>query len=86
MTTFLEPRNYAEYLGASGRQLICFAFSPADEMRATLLDKTDINSQQVGLFDSPMKNNLKVGCGGACSATNAERDSQMPTHPIQNEW
>jgi putative SOS response-associated peptidase YedK len=53
MTTFLEPRDYAEYLVPAERPPThLLRILPADEMRATLLEKTDINSQQVGLFDS----------------------------------
>jgi putative SOS response-associated peptidase YedK len=53
MTTFLEPRDYAEYLASAERPPVhLLRILPADEMRATLLEKTDISSQQVSLFDS----------------------------------
>jgi putative SOS response-associated peptidase YedK len=53
MTTFLEPRDYAEYLTSAERPpLHLLRILPTDEMRATLVEKTDISSQQVSLFDS----------------------------------
>lgn len=53
MTTFLEPRDYAEYLAPTERPPVhLLRILPADEMRATLVEKTDITSQQVSLFDS----------------------------------
>jgi hypothetical protein len=53
MTTFLEPRDYAEYLAPAERPPVhLLRILPADEMRAALLEKTDISSQQVSLFDS----------------------------------
>ena len=53
MTTFLEPRDYAEYLAPSGRPPAhLLRILPADEMRATLVENADISSQQVSLFDS----------------------------------
>jgi putative SOS response-associated peptidase YedK len=53
MTTFLEPRDYAEYLTASERPpLHLLRILPADEMRAALVEKSDITNQQVSLFDS----------------------------------
>jgi hypothetical protein len=53
MITFLEPRDYAEYPAPAERPPVhLLRILPADEMRATLLEKTDISSQQVGLFDS----------------------------------
>ena len=53
MTTFLEPRDYAEYLTPAERPpLHLLRILPTDEMRATLLEKSDISSQQVSLFDS----------------------------------
>lgn len=53
MTTFLEPRDYAEYLTPAERPpLHLLRILPADQMRATLLEKSDISSQQVSLFDS----------------------------------
>lgn len=53
MTTFLEPRDYAEYLAASERPpLHLVRILPADEMRAALIEKSMITNQQVSLFDS----------------------------------
>lgn len=53
MTTFLEPRDYAEYLAASERSpLHLLRILPADEMRAALIEKSNITNQQVSLFDS----------------------------------
>ncbi len=53
MTTFLEPRDYVEYLGPTERPPVhLLRILPADEMRATLMGKSDISSQQVSLFDS----------------------------------
>lgn len=53
MTTFLEPQDYAEYLAPAERPPVhLLRILPADEMQATLLEKTDISSQQVSLFDS----------------------------------
>lgn len=53
MTTFLEPRDYAEYLTPAERPpLHLLRILPTDEMRATLVEKTDIGSRQVSLFDS----------------------------------
>jgi putative SOS response-associated peptidase YedK len=53
MTTFLEPRDYAEYLAPTERPPVhLLRILPADEMRATLIGKSDISSQQVSLFDS----------------------------------
>jgi len=53
MTTLLEPRDYAEYLAPAERPPVhLLRILPADEMRATLMEKTDTSSQQVNLFDS----------------------------------
>jgi putative SOS response-associated peptidase YedK len=53
MTTFLEPRDYAEYLAPAERPPVhLLRILPADEMRASLVEKTDISSKQVSLFDS----------------------------------
>lgn len=53
MTTFLEPWDYAEYLAPAERTPVhLLRILPADEMRAALLEKTDVSSQQVSLFDS----------------------------------
>jgi putative SOS response-associated peptidase YedK len=53
MTTFLEPRDYAEYLAPTERPPVhLLRIVPADEMRAAFVEKTDISSQQVSLFDS----------------------------------
>lgn len=53
MTTFLETRDYAEYLTPAERPPVHLLRNlPTDEMRATLIEKSDISSQQVSLFDS----------------------------------
>lgn len=53
MTTFLEPRDYAEYLAPAERPPVhLLRILPAAEMCAKLVEKTDITSQQVSLFDS----------------------------------
>jgi len=53
MTTFLEPRDYAEYLEASDRPPIhLLRILPADEMRSIPLEKSPITNRQVSLFDS----------------------------------
>lgn len=53
MTTFLEPRDYAEYLEITERlPLHLLRILPTDEMRATLVAKSNIPNQQVSLFDS----------------------------------
>jgi putative SOS response-associated peptidase YedK len=53
MTTFLEPRDYAEYLAPAERPPVhLLRILPADGMRATLLEKTELSSSQVSLFDS----------------------------------
>jgi len=52
MTTFLEPRDYAEYLEPSKRPpLHLLRILPAEEMRATLIERSYITNQQVSLFD-----------------------------------
>jgi putative SOS response-associated peptidase YedK len=53
MTTFLEPRDYAEYLAPAERPPVhLLRILPADEMHASLVERTEISSQQVSLFDS----------------------------------
>jgi putative SOS response-associated peptidase YedK len=53
MTTFLERRDYAEYLELSERApLHLLRILPADDMNATLVEKSNITNQQVSLFDS----------------------------------
>jgi putative SOS response-associated peptidase YedK len=53
MTTFLEPRDYAQYLETSERLPIhLLRILPANEMRAALAEKSNITNQQVNLFDS----------------------------------
>lgn len=52
MTTFLEPRDYAEYFAAADRPPVhLLRILPAKEMRATLVEKSDITNSQVSLFD-----------------------------------
>jgi putative SOS response-associated peptidase YedK len=53
MTTFLEPRDYDEYLAATDRApMHLLRISPAAKMYARLLDETPLTNRQVGLFDS----------------------------------
>lgn len=53
MTTFLEPRNYAEYLEASERPpLHLLRIFPTEKMCATLTGRSNITTQQVSLFNS----------------------------------
>jgi putative SOS response-associated peptidase YedK len=53
MTTFLEPRDYEEYLVPAERPPIhLLRILPADKMRAKLVETTPISNKQVGLFDS----------------------------------
>jgi putative SOS response-associated peptidase YedK len=52
MTTFLEPRDYAEYLDISDRPPVhLLRILPAEEMRIALVEKSDIPTEQVSLFD-----------------------------------
>jgi len=51
MTTFLEPRDYAEYLAPGERPPVhLLRILPVNEMKATLVESA-INNSQVGLFD-----------------------------------
>lgn len=53
MTTFLEPRDYEEYLAPSERPPVhLLGILPASRMKAWLVDATLISNQQVALFDS----------------------------------
>ncbi len=53
MTTFLEPRDYAEYLAPSERPpLHLLRILPAGRLQARLVVKTEMTNRQVGLFDS----------------------------------
>ena len=53
MTTFVEPRDYDEYLAPSERPPIhLLRILPSEKMKATLVGETAITNQQVGLFDS----------------------------------
>ena len=53
MTTFLEPRDYAEYLSPAERPPVhLLRILPANRMKATLVETTPITNQQVSLFDS----------------------------------
>jgi putative SOS response-associated peptidase YedK len=53
MTVILEQRDYAEYLGASERPpLHLLRILPAEQMRATPVEASDIADRQVQLFDS----------------------------------
>jgi putative SOS response-associated peptidase YedK len=52
MTTFVEPRDYNEYLAPAERPSIhLLRILPADKMMATLVDATPVTNQQVTLFD-----------------------------------
>ncbi len=53
MTTFLEPRDYAEYLDPSDRPPFhLLRILPSENMRAALIEKSPITNRQVSLFDS----------------------------------
>ena len=52
MTTFVEPRDYDEYLLKSERPPVhLLRILPADRMRLKLVGDTPITNTQVGLFD-----------------------------------
>lgn len=54
MTMFLRPRDYAEYLQPTERPAVhVLRILDSDIMRATLIEKSSVTNQQVGLFDSP---------------------------------
>jgi len=53
MTTFLQPRDYEEYLASAERPPIhLLRILPAGKMRARLIETTPITNKQVSLFDS----------------------------------
>ena len=53
MTTFLEPRDYAEYLEPTERPPVhLLRVFDADAMRSMLIEKSPITNRQVSLFDS----------------------------------
>jgi putative SOS response-associated peptidase YedK len=53
MTTFIEPRDYDEYLTPTDRPPVhLLRILPASKMKARLVDATPISNQQVNLFDS----------------------------------
>ena len=53
MTTFVEPRDYNEYLHKSERPPIhLLRILPAEKMRVQLVEESPITNAQVGLFDS----------------------------------
>lgn len=53
MTTFLEPRDYEEYLAPAERPPVhLLRILPAEKMRARLMSADPITNQQVGFFDS----------------------------------
>jgi len=53
MTTFVEPRDYEEYLTPAERPPVhLLRILPASKMKARLVDATPISNQQVNLFDS----------------------------------
>jgi putative SOS response-associated peptidase YedK len=52
MTTFLEPRDYEEYLAPSERPPVhLLRILPAAEMRVQLVESNPVTNQQVSLFD-----------------------------------
>lgn len=53
MTTFLEPRDYEEYLAPQERiPTHLLRILPAQKMRARLVNESFLSNQQVSLFDS----------------------------------
>ncbi len=53
MTTFLQPRDYAEYLQSAERPPVhLLRVLDSDDIHATLIEKSPITNQQVNLFDS----------------------------------
>jgi putative SOS response-associated peptidase YedK len=53
MTTFLMPKDYAEYLEPTERPPVhLLRILPAEQMEATLIETTPISNRQVSLFDS----------------------------------
>ena len=53
MTTFLEPRDYEEYLAPAERPPVhLLRILSAEKMRARLMSADPITNQQAGLFDS----------------------------------
>jgi len=53
MTTFLEPRDYEEYLSPAERPPVhLLRILPAEKMRARLVETTPITNKEVGLLDS----------------------------------
>lgn len=53
MTTFVEPRDYEEYLMPAERPPVhLLRILPASKMKARLVETTPITNQQVSLFDS----------------------------------
>lgn len=53
MTTFIEPRDYGAYLETTDRPpLHLLRIAPAHEMRATVIEQSNITNRQVSLFDS----------------------------------
>jgi putative SOS response-associated peptidase YedK len=53
MTTFLEPRDYEEYLAVTERPpLHLLRILPSERMAVRLVERSPISNGQVGLFDS----------------------------------
>jgi putative SOS response-associated peptidase YedK len=53
MTTFVEPRDYEEYLTPAERPPVhLLRILPASKMKVRLVETTPITNQQVSLFDS----------------------------------
>jgi putative SOS response-associated peptidase YedK len=52
MTTFVEPRDYEEYLTSADRPPVhLLRILPADKMQVRLVDASPITNLQVNLFD-----------------------------------
>ena len=53
MNTFVEPRDYEEYLAPADRPPVhLLRILPSEKMRVRLVENTTMTNQQVGLFDS----------------------------------
>jgi len=52
MTTFVEPRDYEEYLMPAERPPVhLLRILPASKMKTRLVETTSITNQEVSLFD-----------------------------------
>jgi hypothetical protein len=53
MTTFLEPRDYEEYLGPAERDPVrLLPILPAEKMKMRLIENSRIANTQANLFDA----------------------------------